>query len=499
MEFAIVEVEKTAPVEVHLLKGCCLEAERADIVWFRLEGLKAALNEQGHPHLDATIEEIRKVSNLLRELADLSQVHQDRVPVTLDHLNIVLPCLSRSLRDITSHYEDKKLTKQNRWRKMYHQMTNEIGGIPLPQRFVLYNQFLTLLRDLLARSPNFDLNASERLRNQILDLRKARGIPPPPVQVGPLVRYDALPSTDFGPVSIPVGMHDILLNAVAQAVHWAEHIFSLPLPSRTGFKSQHTSKSLGPHRPWGHLNTPPGSKVLFRRSFNEDKIALIVYLDGRDQCPYFLLRTFHMGGPWYSRYGAHELVIERDHCSLRFKRWSKTEGCSKLWAILHFMTWEEMVLMYCTFISLKAINPLTVNIGPEEYHLRGEKRLFQATIIDDGFKHSLIVYQDRYTNGFRLHAAIWGGEFRRSPVWTAFVTHQSASPTWLKRVSRHKIRLADIQLYVFCQKYQQQNQRRGSAGAFEIHFASEEASYRFKDVFHPPSDDESPSSPSERS
>lgn len=34
--------------------------------------------------------------------------------------------------------------------------------------------------------------------------------------------------------------------------------------------------------------------------------------------------------------------------------------------------------MYCTFISLKAINPLTVNIGPEEYHLRGEKRLFQA-------------------------------------------------------------------------------------------------------------------------
>lgn len=67
---------------------------------------------------------------------------------------------------------------------------------------------------------------------------------------------------------------------------------------------------------------------------------MIVYLDGRDQCPYFLLRTFHMGGPWYSRYGAHELVIERDHCSLRFKRWSKTEGCSKLWAILHFMTWE---------------------------------------------------------------------------------------------------------------------------------------------------------------
>ncbi|KAH7328890.1 hypothetical protein B0I35DRAFT_404185 [Stachybotrys elegans] len=478
MEFAMIEIDQASPVEAHLLRGCCMEAERADIVFFRLEGLKDALGAAGHPHLNATIEEIHNTSRLLRELADLSQVHQDRVAVTLDHLNILLPCLSRSLRDITSFYEDKTISKQNRWRKMYHSMTKEANGLLLPQRFILYNRYLLLLRDLLARSPSFDLNAMENLRTQILKLREARGIPPPPVQVGPIVRYDSLATPDVGP-----------------PVHWAEQIFSLPLPSRTGFRNQHVSKSLGPHRPWGHLNIPPGSKVLFRRSFNDDKIALIVFIDSRDKCPYFLVRTFHMGGPWYSVFGAHELCIDRDGSSLRLKRWSKTENCSKLWAILYFVTWEELVLMYCTFLSLKAFNTLTVGLAAEDYHMHGEKKLFQATIIDDGYKHSLIVYRDRVTRGLRLHAAVWGGELRQCPVWTAFITHQAASPTWIKRASRHKIRLADIQLYVFCQKYQQQNQRRGAAGAFEIYFVSEEASIRFKDLFHPPTEDEANESP----
>jgi hypothetical protein len=70
----------------------------------------------------------------------------------LDHLNIILPSLSRSLRDITSHYEDTTLSKQNRWRKMYHVLTKEAEGILLPQRFALYNQFLYSLRALLTRS-----------------------------------------------------------------------------------------------------------------------------------------------------------------------------------------------------------------------------------------------------------------------------------------------------------------------------------------------------------
>jgi hypothetical protein len=46
--------------------------------------------------------------------------------------------------------------------------------------------------------------------------------------------------------------------------------------------------------------------------------------------------------------------------------------------------------------------------------------ILASQIIDDGFKHSLIVYEDLQSRGLRLHAAVWEGELRQCPVWTAF-------------------------------------------------------------------------------
>ncbi|KAJ4271743.1 hypothetical protein NW762_000449 [Fusarium torreyae] len=198
-----------------------------------------------------------------------------------------------------------------------------------------------------------------------------------------------------------------------------------------------------------------------------------------------------MGSPWFSLRGAHELCVERSGSSLRFWRWSPSEQCAKLWANLCFMTWEELVLLYCCFLSFKTRNSLTVQVANEDLTLRGERKLFQARIVDDGFMHSLIVYEDHMTKGLRLHAAVWDGDLRQCPVWTAFITHQSASSKWIKKVSRTKIRLADVQLYVFCEEYRQQNQRINSSGAFEIRFVSEEAAKRFKELFSPPPPDES--------
>jgi hypothetical protein len=219
--------------------------------------------------------------------------------------------------------------------------------------------------------------------------------------------------------------------------------------------------------------------------FNDDQISLTAYENGLDRSPYLLIRLMNpeAGGAWFSLRGFHELCIEREGSSLVLKRWSRSSFSSKNWAILNFKTWEELVLMSNTFLALKARNDLTVGMGPNEYSLRGEKKLFQARITDDGFWHSLIVYKDTMTGGIRLHAAVWEGELRLCPVWTAFVTHQVTSPTWLKRVSRRRVRLADIQLYVFCQNYKQQRQRRGPAGAFEINFHNDDACQHFRDLF----------------
>jgi hypothetical protein len=144
-------MEYTGQIDAHLLTGCCREADRADIVALGLEGLRNSLPETFHGHMSAVIEELRSTSRLLRDLANRSQVHFTRVPVMLNYLNIVLPCLCKSLRDITAYYEDRTVSREIRWRKMYNKMTEEVGGLPLPQRFALYNHFLTLLRQMLTR------------------------------------------------------------------------------------------------------------------------------------------------------------------------------------------------------------------------------------------------------------------------------------------------------------------------------------------------------------
>lgn len=172
------------------------------------------------------------------------------------------------------------------------------------------------------------------------------------------------------------------------------------------------------------MNIPGNSKILFRRyafalalaeslpwrtsltrrsSFDDDQISLTVYQDGRDKCPYLLLRIFDDGAPWYSLRGAHELCIEQYGSSLQFKRWSNAERRPKTWAVLAFATWEgelsghlelrascgvgvpqaadvckELVLLHATFVSLKARNNLTVQLGPKECTLQGESKHFQA-------------------------------------------------------------------------------------------------------------------------
>lgn len=134
-----------------LLNGCCHEADRADIVGFHLQGLRNSLPANFHPHLNGIIEEIHITSRLLRDLAEQAQLHLSQLPAVFDYLNVILPCLCKTLRDIMSFYEDKAMNKEHRWRAMYHKLGSELPGTTLPARFIMYNQFLRLLQELLTR------------------------------------------------------------------------------------------------------------------------------------------------------------------------------------------------------------------------------------------------------------------------------------------------------------------------------------------------------------
>jgi len=240
------------------------------------------------------------------------------------------------------------------------------------------------------------------------------------------------------------------------------------------------------------LGIAPGSKVLFKLPFDKNRVSVTLYLapDGPDLTKLLCRWMDRYYNPLYSCYGVQELCVRRKGSSLQFRRWSPTKAHPTLWLALFFKTWEKMVLFHTAFGALKARCPMTINLTTDDLVLAGEIRRFQGKIVDDDFEHILTVLQDKKCGGLRLHAAVRNGELRRCPIWTAFVTHQSASPQWMERRSRHRIWLRDIQPYVFCDKYKKRHQIRRN-GEFEIYFVNEEAANAFEEVFREGSDTES--------
>ncbi|KAI1352217.1 hypothetical protein F5Y01DRAFT_96136 [Xylaria sp. FL0043] len=448
-----------------VLDGCCVEAERADRVGYCLQGLRNALPEHLHPHLTAIIDHLQITSRLLRDLADKSQIHLSQVPVMIDYLNVILPCLCRTLRDILGFYEDKFLSKEHRWRTMYHSMSNELPGTTLPARFVMYNQFLGLLNYMLTRDPNFDVNAMEALRIRILQLREARKIDPPSPIRTDLIRRDT--ALDF----------------------WKQEtaIFTHPLPSRREFRKRGKSDAFGPLDRMGHLDPfPDDVTILVKRTFENDRVSIIVFLRHVDQLPFVLVRTRTPSGePWVSIRAIDNLTIERESSSVLYLTyWNHIEKRRKAWASLSFLTWEELVLFYCTFVGLKARNEWAHSLDWREFIIRKEKRLFQAQIIEDDFDNCLVVVEDFHTKGRRLHVMTRDGRLAKCPVWTAFIPPDPPED-WLIHKAPHRIWLRNLQVYSFCDEYRPHRQRRGRFGAFQIKFAHATAATRFKQLFNP--------------
>lgn len=334
----------------------------------------------------ALIEEIRRSSQLLRELADHSRMHSSRAAIVVNHLNVILPCLSKTLRDITSYYEDKTMTRETRWRKMYHDMMKEAGGLCLHQRFLMYNHFLVLLVFLLVRDKNYDQGQLEIVRANILELRQRRGLPAPvqtpispdhqqpPVRPPPPTRnypYQPLPlllpqplppprprrpprqDTMLVPASSSVAMVNHIPQLRQEPTHWAEHVFTLPLVSRTVMKSRAVitssgggaaaaageSKAYPPFVPSWDKNRPHARRTLMRRTF-DGGLCILFILSAEEGAPLVVVKTWSKGTEWYAYRGHHEICLWRDRNKMVLKRWSHSGHCAKHWAVLSFVTWE---------------------------------------------------------------------------------------------------------------------------------------------------------------
>lgn len=130
--------------------GCWQEARRADKVADHLERIRSAVDLEFYDNITAVLRNVESTSRLLRDLYDLFPLYQPRVPLILYYLNVCLPSLCKTMREMMIFLDSKGLPPDRQWILMYDRLTDE-GGMSLETRFVMFVDLLVQLVRLLSK------------------------------------------------------------------------------------------------------------------------------------------------------------------------------------------------------------------------------------------------------------------------------------------------------------------------------------------------------------
>ena len=132
------------------LLGCWREAQRADKVADGLLKIRTTLDLEFYDQISAVLREVETTSRLLRDLYDLFPIYRSRVPIIVYYLNVILPSLQRTLKEMKLYLEHENLPARTQWSLMSDRL-NQQGGMTLAARFVMYVELLVQLVRLLSR------------------------------------------------------------------------------------------------------------------------------------------------------------------------------------------------------------------------------------------------------------------------------------------------------------------------------------------------------------
>lgn len=173
--------------------GCWREAQRADKVAGGLLRIRTILDLEFYDQISAVLREVESTSRLLRDLYDLFPIYRSRVPIIVYYLNVTLPSLCRTMKEMMLYIDHENLPARAQWTLMSERL-NEQGGMTLAARFVMFVELLVQLVRLLSRcvsalsadwvgltgvsrSPLYDPTSLELLRLRHLRLRTLQRIP----------------------------------------------------------------------------------------------------------------------------------------------------------------------------------------------------------------------------------------------------------------------------------------------------------------------------------
>ncbi|CAD6593939.1 MAG: hypothetical protein ASARMPRED_008234 [Alectoria sarmentosa] len=249
--------------------------------------------------------------------------------------------------------------------------------------------------------------------------------------------------------------------------HWLPVVFDQHGPSTLLEDTGQSSVFLAQPMPGSSARLEEKGYVrLLELPFENGDLVVRLYQRSHDGRSRFLCRTIR---PARSRKDVVlplvSLKVSRSGPFLKF--YDVGEGNSKLWACLKFSSYERMVLFFCSFLALRFEDLKAPVRKIEDYDLPKEKELFAGRIADDHYEHGLRLFQEKDTGAIRLQASAQTGDLKRKPIWTAFITHQILSPTWMSRDGPGVVHLAELQRYVFTEEY---NPQKTPTGAHELTF-----------------------------
>lgn len=260
--------------------------------------------------------------------------------------------------------------------------------------------------------------------------------------------------------------HSSNLDSVLSS-HWLPEVFNLSQPSTKIRDTGQTSVFLASPMPGSSTRLEERGYVnLLEIPFENGDLLMRLYQRSHDCRSRFLCRTVR---PARSRKDVVlplvSLIVERSGPFLKFL--DIGEGHPQLWALLKFPSYEFLVLLFCSFIALRSEDIKTPFGKILDFEIHKEKEWFAGRIVDDHYEHALRLFREKDTGVIRLQASVQKGFLKRKPIWTAFITHQILSPTWLSRVSSRVVHLAELQRYVFTDDY---NPQKTASGAHELTF-----------------------------
>ncbi|MBE7181797.1 MAG: hypothetical protein INR71_11435 [Terriglobus roseus] len=199
--------------------------------------------------------------------------------------------------------------------------------------------------------------------------------------------------------------------------------------------------------------------------------------DGRAR--FIISRTDSQGRSMYCCCPHTALKLYRTSPTLSLNRIDTAQRIYTLWARLHFRTYEQQVLFYCTFVALKRQDSELSPRGLDDF-FGGEELRFSGSVNDGAKMHRLHMRRDIDCGAVRLEASPLRGSMVRTPIWTAFITEYVRTSDWLRRRTRTVVELDELRPYVFCNNY---TPPRGPNGRFQLDFTTAEDAEGFVTAF----------------